>query len=48
MEVLMIILEFVVAILIFGVLFVAGKFIYKKLKNSDVSFLCFYIVYYYC
>ena len=34
MEVLMIIFEFVIAILIFGVLFVAGKFIYKKLKDS--------------
>ena len=30
----MIIYEFIIAVLIFGLLFVAGKFIYKKLENS--------------
>lgn len=34
MEVFLIIYEFVIAILIFGLLVVAGKFIYKKLKDS--------------
>ena len=31
----MIICEYIIEILIFGVLFVAGKLIYKKLKNSE-------------
>ena len=34
MEIFLIIYEFVIAILIFGLLVVAGKFIYKKLKDS--------------
>ena len=35
----MIIYEFVISILIFGILFIVGKFIYKKLKNSKSRIL---------
>ena len=39
MDVFLIIYEFVIAILIFGVLFIAGKFISKKLKASNSRIL---------
>ena len=39
MEILKIVFELVIPILIFGVLFVVGRFIYKKLANSESRFL---------
>ena len=39
MEIFIIIYEFVIALLIFGVFFVAGKFIFKKLKDSKSRIL---------
>ena len=38
MEIFSIVYEFTISILIFGVIFVAGKFIYKKLKDSKSRF----------
>ena len=39
MDIFLIIYEFVIAILIFGALFVAGKLIFKKLKDSKSKVL---------